>query len=603
MASSSPSSNSVNRAARRSIARRGGVLGAGGVLVAGTAAALLTAFAGQAGAAATITVDSSGDGTATASNCTDSMPGNCTLRDAAAAAANGDTINFDAAISSITLTNGSIVLGTPNITGPGSALLTITTTAAAGSYDLFNFQGSGDVTVSGLSITKQRIFTANQGKFTLNDVSISGSYNSYGGALYAANSSDLVISGSHFENNTAAVKGGAIYAVSNGTVTVSNTTIENSASFGGGGGGIHVGANATSFTLTDSTVTGNTASYGAGLSISANGTVTIADSDISLNTATSRGGGAYVILGSNDLATQVTVERTTFDGNIAEDSGGGLHVADRYLSVGNSTFSNNQARLGGGISSSYGGEATINNTTISGNQAAQGGGFYSVGTDVAMNQSTISENSGINALYNNGDGGGVSVANGALNISGTILSGNTAETAGQEDVLMYGKGVFYSDHSIVGNVYGITVTDSGGTIFSTTPGLLALADNGGPTQTMSLDPTSAAIDAGPNPVATFTGNGFDQRGTPFVRIFNGTVDIGAFEVQDTPTPTSSTTSSSTTSTLAPTSSTTTSTLAPTSSTTTSTLAPTSSTTTSTMGIDPTTSTAAEDDPVAPTFTG
>ena len=593
MASSSASSNSVNRAARRSIARRGGVLGAGGVLVAGTAAALLTAFAGQAGAAATITVDSNGDGTATASNCTDSMPGNCTLRDAVAAAANGDTINFDAAISSITLTNGSIVLGAENITGPGSALLAITTTAAAGSYDLFNFQGSGDVTVSGLSITKQRIFTANQGKFTLNDVSISDSYNSYGGALYAANSSDLVISGSHFENNTAAVKGGAIYAFSNGKVTVSNSEFVDNSAFSAQGGGIYVGANATSFTLTDSTVTGNTAPYGGGLSISANGTVTVADSDISSNTATSRGGGAYVILGSNDLATQVTVERTTFDGNIAGDSGGGLHGAGRYLLVENSTFSSNQARLGGGISSSYGGQAKINNTTISGNEAARGGGFYSAGTDVEMNQSTISDNSGINALYGTGNGGGVSVANGALNISGTIISGNTAETAGQEDVRMYGAGVFYADHSIVGNVYGNTVTDLGGTIISTTPGLLPLADNGGPTQTMALEPTSGAIDAGPDPVATFSGNGFDQRGTPFVRIFNGTVDIGAFEVQDTPTPTSSTTSSSTTSTPAPTSSTTT----------TSTLAPTSSTTTSTMGIDPTTSTAAEDDPVAPTFTG
>ena len=143
----------TNRAARRSLARRGGAVGAGGVLVAGSAAALLTAFAGQAGAASTITVDSSADGTATASNCTDSMPGNCTIRDAAAAAVNGDTIIFGASVTSITLTNGRIDLGAVNITGPGSASLAITTTAAAGSYDLFNFSGTGDVTVSGLSIT------------------------------------------------------------------------------------------------------------------------------------------------------------------------------------------------------------------------------------------------------------------------------------------------------------------------------------------------------------------------------------------------------------------------------------------------------------------
>ena len=194
MTSSPLTSNPTNRAARRSIARRGGAVGAGGVLVAGTAAALLTALAGQAGAASTIMVDSSADGTATASNCTDTLPGNCTLRDAAAAAVSGDTIVFSPAVTSITLTNGQIALGAVNITGPGSASLAITTTAGAGSYNLFYFSGTGDVTVSGLSITKQRIKTVNQGKFTLNDVSISDSYFGYGGALYATNQSDLVIS-------------------------------------------------------------------------------------------------------------------------------------------------------------------------------------------------------------------------------------------------------------------------------------------------------------------------------------------------------------------------------------------------------------------------
>jgi hypothetical protein len=120
------------------------------------------------------------------------------------------------------------------------------------------------------------------------------------------------------------------------------------------------------------------------------------------------------------------------------------------------------------------------------------------------------------------------------------------------------------------------VTDLGGTVRSSTPGLLALADNGGPTMTMALDPTSIAIDAGPDPVATFTGNGFDQRGTPFVRVVNGTVDIGAFEVQADPPPTSSTTSTST-----------------------STTAPPNSTTT--LAIDP--NATVGDDPMAPAFTG
>ena len=577
-----------NRVVRRSLARRGGALGAGGVLVAGSAAALLAAFAGSAGAASTITVDSSGDSTVDASRCGDATPGDCTLRDAAAAAADGDTINFDASISSITLAYGSIVLGAENIIGPGSASLAITTSALE-TYDVFNFQGTGDVTVSGFSLTKNRIFTANQGKFTMNDVSISDSYAGYGGALYAANSSDLVISGSHFENNDSGNgnKGGAIYAVNNGKVTITDTEIiDNNAQTNGQGGGIFVGANVSSFSLTDSVVTGNTAQNGGGLNMATAGTVTIADSDISSNTAALSGGGAYV----GQAGGQVTIDRTTFDGNTA-GTGGGILISGRAVVMTNSTVSNNNASSGGGgfkVASSS--QATFNNTTITGNSAVTyGGGFYfSLVSGVSFNQSTISENEA-------GAGGGLitrtTSAFVTLELSGTILSGNSSTLSGFEDVYANKNTALNSEHSVLGSSNGPVVTDLGGTINSTTPGLLALADNGGPTMTMALDPTSVAIDAGPDPVAKFAGNEFDQRGTPFVRVFNGTVDIGAFEVQTTPPPTSSTTSS-TTSTTSTTSSSSTSTS-------TSTTAPPNSTTT--LAIDP--NATVGDDPMAPAFTG
>ena len=63
----------------------------------------------------------------------------------------------------------------------------------------------------------------------------------------------------------------------------------------------------------------------------------------------------------------------------------------------------------------------------------------------------------------------------------------------------------------------------------------ALADNGGPTRTMALLSGSPALNAGSNAVAVDPGTGnpipFDQRG--FYRVFNSSVDIGAFEVQPT----------------------------------------------------------------------
>ncbi len=64
------------------------------------------------------------------------------------------------------------------------------------------------------------------------------------------------------------------------------------------------------------------------------------------------------------------------------------------------------------------------------------------------------------------------------------------------------------------------------------PMLGPLADNGGPTWTMALLPGSPAIDAGDNADAPE----FDQRGPGFPRIVDGTIDMGAFEVQSSPIP-------------------------------------------------------------------
>ncbi|MDJ0583451.1 choice-of-anchor Q domain-containing protein [Crocosphaera sp.] len=69
------------------------------------------------------------------------------------------------------------------------------------------------------------------------------------------------------------------------------------------------------------------------------------------------------------------------------------------------------------------------------------------------------------------------------------------------------------------------------------PGLGILKNNGGTTKTHALIAGSIAIDGGDN--AYTVGLLFDQRGSGFDRIVNGTVDIGAFEVQPTSVPESS----------------------------------------------------------------
>lgn len=124
---------------------------------------------------------------------------------------------------------------------------------------------------------------------------------------------------------------------------------------------------------------------------------------------------------------------------------------------------------------------------------------------------------------------------GEVNIIGTIITGNGDTT--QPDIFdifsdSEDPGTVSSDHSIIGTTSeSITVDDQGGTQRNVDPLLGALANNGGPTQTMALLAGSPAIDRGPVPVPSFPLNDNDQRGVGFPRVINGTVDVGAFEVQ------------------------------------------------------------------------
>ena len=518
----------LNRAGRRSLARTGSALGGAGVLVAGSAAALLTAFAGSASAASTITVDSNTDGVAVAGNCSDNTPDNCTLRDAAALAVDGDTITFAPSISSITLTNGTINTQAVSITGPGAAALTITTTADPKSYDMFGIGGTGDVVISGLTITKNPIHVGNTGTFTLDEVTISGSSNWYGGALYASGGiTELNIIDSNFENNTSSDGGGAISVMNAENVSVSGSTFTNNHS-DRDGGALYL-QRANDFTVTNCVMNDNSAS---------------------------RSGGALFIGGISGITT---ITDTTIDSNHADGSGGGISTSIQagngrsgIININNSTLSNNTSDASGaGLAffNSDGSVATINNSTITGNAAAVAGGGVAVGRDFSLhlNQSTISANSAA-GLYLNDGGGGISIYDelSVVTMSGTIVSGNTSTVVGAADFGLYQydgseTGSFTATNSIIGEVDSRIAANGTNNVTSTDPMLGALADNGGSTMTMAPLAGSPAIDSGPNPVASFTGNGSDQRGAPWVRVYGGRSDIGALEVQPTPTTTTTAT--------------------------------------------------------------
>ena len=127
-----------------------------------------------------------------------------------------------------------------------------------------------------------------------------------------------------------------------------------------------------------------------------------------------------------------------------------------------------------------------------------------------------------------------------MTIDHTIVAGNLRAASTRDDIS--GAVVASSAFNLVGVNTGLTGISNGtngnqiGTAGSPIDPLLgALADNAGPTFTHALLAGSPAIDAGNAAFSPPPTN--DQRGAPFVRVFDGDgaggarIDIGAYERQ------------------------------------------------------------------------
>jgi hypothetical protein len=169
--------------------------------------------------------------------------------------------------------------------------------------------------------------------------------------------------------------------------------------------------------------------------------------------------------------------------------------------------------------------------------------YNSTLSDTVVSNSTISDNG--SGIYNDGGALGTTVFNTTMSNNGVEIRNDGA--AG----LSIGNTIFSvspGGHSIVSdfgpvtsNGYNISSDDGGGFLngpgdqINTDPLLGPLQDNGGPTFTHELLPGSPAINAGdPN----FVGPpDYDQRGPNYYRVTGGRIDVGAFEVQNPPSPT------------------------------------------------------------------
>lgn len=206
-------------------------------------------------------------------------------------------------------------------------------------------------------------------------------------------------------------------AAAGGQLVLRGLAIRNGYSFGGGGGGI--GVDAADLTMSDCRVSGSTANDGGGI-WSLGGALTLTRCTIDGNNG-SRGGGVY----SGSGTTTITASTISGNGEWGSSWGGGIRSGGE-LAVIDSTISNNTCMEGCGIYVDTSGTLTLSRTLVTGNDAyLSGSGIYiQAGGAATLTASTIAGN---NARYS---GAGVYLQGEATIINSTIAGNHCYRDGG-----------------------------------------------------------------------------------------------------------------------------------------------------------------------------
>jgi len=489
--------------------------------------------------------------------------------------AGNDTITFNlpAGPQTINLTgvlpdiSGDVTI--TNSTGPSNLTVRRDT---GGDYRIFKVYSGVSATFDGLTIANGFISddgggiyndggTVNVTNSTLSNNTVregrgGGIYNN-GGTVNATNSTFSSNSLSNFFNpNLNPIPSGGGIHNEGGTVNLTNSIFSSNSGFAPSKGGA-ISNNSGTVNVTNGTFSGNSAQDGGGISNNGPGTVKVANSTFSDNVGVLFTLGLPASVDGAAIFNQggtVEVTNSTLSGNKAGGArGGGIHNREGgTVKVTNSTLSGNTVGgifglglLGGGIYNDNG-TVEVTNSTLSGNQATNAGGsgagIYNKAGTVTLTNSTLSGNiANPSTTYSDGSifpapGSGGGIWNGGtLNVKNTIVAQNIAAT-GPDVFGSFASGGYNLIADGTGSTGFTAVGDQVGTTAAPIDPLLnPLTNNGGPTQTLALQPGSPAINGG-DPAFVLTSGPFigppfyDQRGiSPFNRVSGGIIDIGAFE--------------------------------------------------------------------------
>ena len=291
-----------------------------------------------------------------------------------------DIITFDASVFDST---SDIIYGQFSITddlvitGPDADNLTID---GNNQSQVFNISSYVEATLSGMTIT--------------------GGSATNGAGIYVNSGCDIELSNMVITDNTATICGGGIYGGPGSSIAVIDTIVsENQATNAASGttsGGAGIYCINASLSVSGSTFSDNTAAYSGGgiRTLVTSGTpmdVTISNSNFSGNSGYI--GGAIDIEARDDTNDKADISHIIAKGNSAVH-GGGIGLYHCTLTLENSEISSNIATSRGGGIYSTGSlfDATITNSTIAANEASSGGGLH------MLNGSTFTANNSIIAL-------------------------------------------------------------------------------------------------------------------------------------------------------------------------------------------------------------